>query len=124
MDENAPREHRPQPDLCESAPRGERARGKAQRNWGKKKNVSLVCAIGSGAVKPSMSVEGAVDGEEALEVYLLRHFLAPALDRGQIVVVMDNLCVHKSKRVEAIIEEAGAEILCSSRRTRRTSSTP
>src|SRR5215213_8167020 len=49
------------------APKGERARGKAPRNWGK--NVSLVCAIDSGGVKPSMSVEGAVDGR-AFEAYV------------------------------------------------------
>ena len=60
------------------APRGERARGKAPRNWGK--NVSLVCAIDSGGVKPSMSVEGAVDGR-AFETYVER-FLAPELGGG------------------------------------------
>ena len=96
------------------APRGERARGKAPRNWGK--NVSLVCAIDSGGVKSSMSVEGAVDGR-AFEAYVER-FLAPNLKRGQIVV-MDNLSVHKSKRVKLLIEEAGAELL-SCRPTRRT----
>ena len=61
------------------APKGERAHGKAPRNWGK--NVSLVCAIDLGGVKPSMSVEGAVDGE-AFEVYL-RRFLCPTLKRGR-----------------------------------------
>ena len=85
------------------APRGERACGKAPRNWGK--NVSLVCAIDPGGVKPSMSVEGAVDGK-AFEAYVER-FLAPKLKRGQ-VVVMDNLSVHKSRRVERLIREAGA----------------
>jgi hypothetical protein len=49
------------------APRGERAQGKAPRNWGK--NVSLICAIDSEGVKPSMSVEGAVDAK-ALESYI------------------------------------------------------
>ena len=61
------------------APKGERARGKAPRNWGKM-NVSLVCAIDSGGVKPSMSVEGAVDGR-AFETYVER-FLAPELGGG------------------------------------------
>jgi transposase len=88
------------------APRGERARGKAPRNWGK--NVSLVCAIDSGGVKSSMSVEGAVDGR-AFETYVER-FLAPELGHGQIVV-MDNLSVHKSKRVQRLIEQAGATLL-------------
>jgi transposase len=88
------------------APRGERARGKAPKNWGK--NISLVCAIDSGGVKPSMSVEGAVDGK-AFESYI-EHLLAPKLKRGQIVV-MDNLSVHKSKRVEGLVEDAGCELL-------------
>jgi hypothetical protein len=96
------------------APKGERAHGKAPRNWGK--NVSLICAIGSEGVKPSMSVEGAVDGK-AFEGYVER-FLAPTLERGQIVV-MDNLSVHKSKRVERLIEEAGRRSF-SCRPTRRT----
>lgn len=88
------------------APRGERAHGKAPRNWGR--NVSLICAIDSEGVKPSMSVEGAMDGK-AFESYI-EHFLAPKLERGQIVV-MDNLSVHKSKRVQRLIEEAGATLL-------------
>jgi transposase len=87
------------------APKGERAHGKAPKNWGK--NVSLICAIDSGGVKPSMSVEGAVDGK-TFEGYI-EHLLAPKLKRGQIVV-MDNLSVHKSKRVKRLIEEAGCEL--------------
>lgn len=88
------------------APRGERAYGKAPRNWGK--NVSLICAIDSEGVKPSMSVEGAVDGK-AFESYVER-FLVPKLKRGQIVV-MDNLSVHKSKRVQRLVEDAGCELV-------------
>ena len=92
--------------LYARAPRGERAYGKAPRNWGK--NVSLICAIDAEGVKPSMSVEGAVDAK-AFEGYV-EHFLVPKLKRGQIVV-MDNLSVHKGKRVERLIEEAGATLL-------------
>lgn len=55
-----------------------------------------------------MSVEGAVDGK-AFEIYI-KYFLAPELGHGQIVV-MDNLSVHKSKRVEQLIEAAGAKLL-------------
>ncbi len=88
------------------APKGERALGKAPRNWGE--NISLISAIGSDGVKPSMSVEGAVDGK-AFETYI-EHFLLPTLERGQIVV-MDNLSVHKSKRLERLIEKAGATLL-------------
>jgi transposase len=89
-----------------SAPRGARAYGKAPKNWGK--NVSLICAIDSEGVKPSMSVEGAVDSK-VFESYI-EHFLAPRLKRGQIVV-MDNLSSHKSKRVKGLIEEAGCELV-------------
>jgi transposase len=88
------------------APKGQRARGKAPRNWGK--NVSLVCAIDSGGVKGSMSVEGAVDAK-VFEAYVER-FLAPELKGGQIVV-MDNLSVHKSETVRELIEGAGAHLL-------------
>jgi transposase len=88
------------------APRGERAYGKAPKNWGK--NISLLCAIDSEGVKSSMSVEGAVDSK-AFESYI-EHFLAPTLERGQIVV-MDNLSSHKSKRVQQPIEDAGCELL-------------
>lgn len=48
-----------------------------------------------------MSVEGAVDGG-AFEAYVAQ-FLVPELKRGQIVV-MDNLSVHKSKRVQRLVE--------------------
>ena len=88
------------------APKGERARGKAPRNWGK--NVSLICAIDSEGVKPSMSMEGAVDSG-AFEAYVER-LLVSRLKRGQIVV-MDNLSVHKSKKVERLVEDAGCGLL-------------
>ena len=65
------------------APRGQRAYGEAPRNWGE--NISLICAIDSEGVKPSMSVEGAVDGK-AFETYI-EHFLSPEIKRGQIVSV-------------------------------------
>ena len=45
----------------------------------------------------------------AFETYV-EHFLVPTLEAGRIVV-MDNLQVHKMKRVRELIEGAGAEIL-------------
>ena len=48
-----------------------------------------------------MSIEGAADGEAFLAY--IEHFLCPTLERGQIVV-MDNLQVHKMKRVRELIE--------------------
>jgi hypothetical protein len=86
--------------------RGERAFGQAPRNWGK--NVTLICSMGAEGIGAAMSVEGATDGA-AFETYV-KHFLAPTLKRAQ-VVVMDNLQVHKMKRVRELLEGAGAEVL-------------
>jgi len=87
------------------APKGERAFGKVPRNWGK--NVTLICSLSTEGVGAAMSVEGATDAA-AFETYL-KHFLAPTLKKGHIVV-MDNLQVHKSRRVRELIEARGAEV--------------
>jgi transposase len=92
--------------LYARAPKGERAFGHAPRNWGK--NVTLICSLDAEGIGAAMSVEGATDGA-AFETYV-RHFLAPMLKRGQ-VVVMDNLQVHKMRRVRELVEGAGAEVL-------------
>jgi transposase len=92
--------------LYARAPKGERAYGRAPRNWGK--NVTLICSLSAGGIGAAMSVEGATDAA-ALEAYV-EHFLLPTLEAGQ-VVVMDNLQVHKSARVRELIEGAGAEVL-------------
>ena len=68
------------------APKGERAFGKAPRNWGK--NVTLISSI---------SLEG------------MGEVLAPSLKSGQIVL-MDNLSVHTSKWVRDLIEEKGCQL--------------
>ena len=92
--------------LYARAPKGARAYGKAPRNWGK--NVTLIASLGVEGIGAAMSVEGATDGA-AFETYV-DHFLAPTLKRGQIVV-MDNLQVHKMKKVRELIEGVGAEVL-------------
>jgi hypothetical protein len=92
--------------LYARAPKGERAYGKAPRNWGK--NVTLIASMGAEGIGAAMSVEGATDGA-AFEAYV-KHFLVPTLEAGRIVV-MDNLQVHKMKRVRELVEGAGAEIL-------------
>lgn len=92
--------------LYARAPRGERAYEQAPRNWGK--NVTLIASLSTEGLGAAMSVEGATDGA-AFETYV-KHFLVPTLKEGQ-VVVMDNLQVHKSRRVEDLIEGAGAEVL-------------
>ena len=88
------------------APKGERARGKAPRNWGK--NVTLISSISPDGIGPSLSIEGPSD-TESFGLYL-REVLCPALRRGQIVV-MDNLSVHRSAWARELVESRGAEIL-------------
>jgi transposase len=84
------------------APKGERARGKAPRNWGK--NVTLISSISAEGMGPSMSIEGPSD-TDSFGLYM-REILAPALEAGQIVL-MDNLSVHKGKWVRELIEARG-----------------
>ena len=88
------------------APKGERAYGKAPRNW--EKNVTLIACLSTEGIGAAMSIEGATDGA-AFETYV-EHFLLPTLKEGQIVV-MDNLQVHKSLKVRELIEGAGASVL-------------
>jgi transposase len=87
------------------APRGKRAYGKAPRNWGR--NVTLISSITPEGMGPSMSIEGSADGE-SFSLYL-EGVLCPALGCGQIVV-MDNLSVHKSRRVRGLIEARGCRL--------------
>ena len=88
------------------APKGRRAFGKAPRNW--KENVTLISSISLDGMGTSMSVEGSADGE-TFALYV-EHFLCLTLRRGQIVV-MDNLQVHKMKRVQQLIEECGCSLV-------------
>jgi transposase len=88
------------------APRGQRALGKAPKNWDQ--NVTLISSISLVGMGPSMSIEGSADGE-AFALYI-EHFLCPKLREGQLVV-MDNLQVHKSKRVRELIEGRGCSVV-------------
>jgi len=89
------------------APKGERALGKAPKNWDK--NVTLISSISLKGMGPSMSIEGSADGEAYVVLYV-EHFLCPELKPGQIVV-MDNLQVHKTKRVRELIEGRGCQLV-------------
>jgi len=88
------------------APRGERAFGKVPKNWDK--NITLISSISLGGMGASMSIEGSADGDAFL-LYVER-FLCPTLKRGQIVV-MDNLQVHKMKKVRELIEGRGCRLM-------------
>jgi transposase len=88
------------------APKGQRALGKAPKNWDK--NVTLISSISLEGMGPSMSIEGSADGE-AFALYV-EHFLCSELKEGQIVV-MDNLQVHKTRRVRELIEGRGCSLV-------------
>jgi transposase len=87
------------------APRGQRARGRAPRNWGK--NVTLISSITLEGMWASMSIQGSSD-TESFGVYV-REILAPRLRSGQIVL-MDNLSVHRSGWVRELIEGKGCQL--------------
>ncbi len=61
-----------------------------------------------GGMGTSMTVEGATDAE-AFEAYV-EHFLAPALEKGQ-VVVLDGLGAHRPQRIRELIEARGADLV-------------
>ncbi len=57
------------------------------------------------------SIEGATDAE-VFETYDdVEEFLAPTLEAGQEVVVLDGLGAHRTVRVRDLIERRGAELL-------------
>ncbi len=88
------------------APKGERAFGKVPKNWDE--NVTLISSMNLEGIGASMSIEGSVDGDAFLPY--IEHFLCPTLERGQIVV-MDNLRVHKMKKVRELIERCGCQLV-------------
>jgi transposase len=87
-------------------PKGERARGKVPKNWGK--NVTLIASMSEEGMGPSMSIEGSSD-TESFGLYM-KDILAPRLEEGQIVI-MDNLSVHKSAWVRELIEGRGCSLV-------------
>jgi len=86
------------------APKGERAHGKAPKNWGN--NVTLISSITLAGMGPSMSIEGPSSDRESFGLYLNEVVLRAKLSPGRIVV-MDNLSVHKNRRVRELVEERG-----------------
>jgi len=87
------------------APKGERAHGKAPRNWGK--NVTLISSITPERMEASVSIEGFSD-TQSFGLYI-RDVLAPRLRPGQIVL-MDNLSVRKSGWARDLIEQKGCQL--------------
>ena len=87
--------------------KGQRAYGSVPRNRGR--NTTVLASMGVEGMGPSLAVEGATTAR-VFETYVER-VLAPALRKGQVVVVMDNLSAHKGERVRGLIEDRGCELL-------------
>lgn len=88
------------------APRGVRASGIAPRNTGK--NTTLLAALTPDSVQAAMVVEGATD--TAVMTAFVGQVLVPHLTPGQ-VVIWDNLSVHKTSRLAAMIEGCGCAVV-------------
>ena len=71
------------------------------------KTTTLVSALRSHELTAPMVIDGALDG--SLFLAYVGQVLLPTLQPGD-VVVLDNLSSHKSKRVQELIESAGASV--------------
>jgi transposase len=72
------------------------------------KLISTIAAMSACGITSACCFDGATDTE--MFVTYVREFLLPTLKSGQ-VVVLDNLSPHKSPRVDALVESAGARVL-------------
>jgi transposase len=88
------------------APKGQRAFGSVPKNWDK--NVTILGAMSLSGLIATMSIQSATD-TPVFQTFVER-VLIPQLWPGA-VVVMDNLAVHKVKRVREAIEAAGARVV-------------
>ena len=86
-------------------PRGERLIGRVP--FGTWETLTFVAGLRCDEMTAPLVIEGAMNGESFLSY--VEQCLAPALNRGDIVV-MDNLRAHKVAGVEAAIEAVGAEL--------------
>lgn len=85
---------------------GKRAFGSVPKNWGE--NITIIGALSSEGMLASMHLPGSCDQQ----VFLMysEEVLLPQLWKGA-VVVMDNLSVHKSPRVEELLASKGVRLL-------------
>lgn len=88
------------------APKGQRARGRAPRNYAQ--NTTLVAALTPGGITAALSFPGALNSE-AFDVFL-DQVLLPTLQAGQ-TVILDNLSVHRRRSVRTRIESAACTLL-------------
>jgi transposase len=92
--------------LYARAPKGKRARGSIKRKRGK--NVTVISDLSVAGLGELFLIEGAANGE-LFEAYVEQIF-APTLHSGEIVI-LDNLSIHKRKRVKELIEAKGCQLL-------------
>jgi transposase len=88
------------------APRGQRAYGKAPRNYGA--IMTVIASMSLAGMGPAFLLDGSADSA-AFAIYV-EQLLAPSLRPGQIVV-LDNLSIHLSPRVKAAVEARGCRLL-------------
>ena len=88
------------------APRGQRVYVKQRRNYGK--NMSLLAGLRLDGMTDSLVIEGSVT-TSVFETFI-EQILLPTLQPGDIVV-LDNLVVHKSSRVEQLLIQHGCRLL-------------
>jgi transposase len=86
--------------------RGLRAYDQVIRNYGQ--NITLLASMNLNGIQAAMTVEGAAD--EAVFEAFIEKVLLPTLRPGQIVI-LDNLSIHKSARVEQFVTQAGCQLL-------------
>ncbi len=73
------------------------------------KNTTRLASMTVEGMGPCLAVEGSTTAT-VFEAYV-EWVLAPTLRAGQEVVVMDNLCAHKGKRVRELVEARGCELV-------------
>lgn len=88
------------------SPKGKRCRASVPHgHW---KTTTLVAGLRLDGITAPGVIDGAMDGD--LFTLYAEHFLAPTLNKGDIVI-LDNLSAHKVTRAREVIEAAGATLL-------------
>jgi transposase len=92
--------------LYARAPKGKRARGSIPRNRGK--NVTLIADLSVTGLGELFLIDGTANGD-LFEAYV-EQILVPTLHPGE-TVIMDNLSIHKRKKVRDLIEAQRCQLL-------------
>ena len=74
-------------------------------NW---KTLTFLAALRSDRIDAPFVLDGPINGKNF--VAYIKQILVPTLSPGDIVII-DNLCTHKSQAVRKTIREAGAKLL-------------